>query len=196
MMLQLATTKNTPGALFGSTVCVTALLTMPTTAATDEAGISFWIPGQFGSLAAAPQQPGWSFADTYFHDSVSAGGDIALARQVELGALSRTATLNLNLNANISSRIDLDFATVGYVFATPVLGGQLGVSMVGGAGSNSTSINGTLTASLGPFTATRFGSLGDARDGFTDLYPMATLRWNAGVNNFMVYDRRYSGRHL
>ena len=26
----------------------------------DEGGVSFWIPGFFGSLAAAPQQPGWS----------------------------------------------------------------------------------------------------------------------------------------
>jgi hypothetical protein len=31
----------------------------------DENGISFWIPGFFGSLAATPQQPGWSLANTY-----------------------------------------------------------------------------------------------------------------------------------
>jgi hypothetical protein len=186
-MLQLATTKNTPAVRFGSTICVTTLLIMPTTAAADEGGVSFWIPGQFGSLAAAPQQPGWSFADTYYHTSVSAGGDVAIGREVELGALSRTATVNLNLNANVNARIDMDFATFAYVFATPVLGGQLGVSMTGAGGSNSTSVNGTLTASLGPLTVTRSGSIGDARDGFSDLYPMATLRRNAGVNNFMVY---------
>src|SRR5438105_4152603 len=28
----------------------------------DEGGVSFWVPGFFGSLAAAPQQPGWSLA--------------------------------------------------------------------------------------------------------------------------------------
>ena len=28
----------------------------------DEDGVSFWIPGFFGSLAAVPQQPGWSVA--------------------------------------------------------------------------------------------------------------------------------------
>jgi hypothetical protein len=30
----------------------------------DEGGISFWLPGTFGSLAAVPQQPGWSQALT------------------------------------------------------------------------------------------------------------------------------------
>jgi hypothetical protein len=28
----------------------------------DEGGVSFWLPGLYGSLAAAPQQPGWAFA--------------------------------------------------------------------------------------------------------------------------------------
>ena len=26
----------------------------------DEGGISFWLPGIYGSLAALPQQPGWA----------------------------------------------------------------------------------------------------------------------------------------
>jgi hypothetical protein len=29
-------------------------------ARTDEGGVSFWLPGQFASLAAAPAEPGWS----------------------------------------------------------------------------------------------------------------------------------------
>jgi hypothetical protein len=37
-----------------------ALMALPTIARADEGGVSFWIPGFFGSLAAAPQQPGWS----------------------------------------------------------------------------------------------------------------------------------------
>src|SRR6202023_421235 len=51
----------------------------------DESGVSFWVPGFFGSLAAAPQQPGWSLADVYYHTSVSAGGDVALAREIQIG---------------------------------------------------------------------------------------------------------------
>src|ERR1700744_1539877 len=46
----------------------------------DEDGISFWIPGFFGSLAAAPQQPGWALGSIYYHTSVSGGGNCALAR--------------------------------------------------------------------------------------------------------------------
>jgi hypothetical protein len=172
--------KALAGVLAASAIAMTT-----SNAKADEGGVSFWVPGLFGSLAAAPQQPGWSFASTYYHTSVSAGGDVAAARQFEIGAFRPTATVNLN--ANLNSRVDIDFLTLGYVFATPVLGGQLGVSMAGLGGSNTTSVNGTLTASIGPFTATRIGSIGDARDGFGDLYPMATLRWNAGVNNFMLY---------
>jgi len=33
---------------------------LPTVATADEGGVSFWLPRFFGSLAAAPQQPGWS----------------------------------------------------------------------------------------------------------------------------------------
>jgi hypothetical protein len=186
-MLQLPKTQSTSAVLCGAALSVAALAAAPMTAAADEGGISMWLTGQFGSLAAAPQQPGWSFADTYYHASVSAGGDVAAARQVELGLLARTAMVNLKVNANVNARIDLDFVTLGYVFATPVLGGQFGVSMAGAGGINSTSINGTLTASVGNLTATRSGSISDERGGFADLFPLATLRWNSGVNNYMVY---------
>jgi len=53
----------------------------------DEGGVSFWVPGFFGSLAAAPLQPGWSVATIYYHTSVDAGGDVAFARQVTRGNL-------------------------------------------------------------------------------------------------------------
>ena len=52
----------------------------PTIGLADEGGVSFWVPGTFGSLAATPQQPGWSFAGIYYHTTVSAGGDVAAAR--------------------------------------------------------------------------------------------------------------------
>ncbi len=168
-------------------VLLAAILALPTAASADEAGVSFWLPGLFGSLAAAPQQAGWSFTDIYYHTSVSASGAVAIGREVELGQLARTATVNVNLNASVNSRVDLDFATLGYVFATPVFGGQLGISMSEAGGGNTTSLSGTLTASLGDLTATRTGSISDSRDGFSDLYPMATLRWNNGANNYMLY---------
>src|SRR4030088_2976929 len=42
----------------------------------DEGGVSFWVPGFFGSLAAVPQQPGWALGTIYYHTSVSAGAAV------------------------------------------------------------------------------------------------------------------------
>jgi len=33
----------------------------------DEAGVSVWLPGTFGSLAAVPVQPGFQWSTTYYH---------------------------------------------------------------------------------------------------------------------------------
>jgi hypothetical protein len=60
-----------------SLLALGALALAPTIAAADEGGVSFWLPGFFGSLAAAPQQPGSSFGTIYYHTTVSAGGDVA-----------------------------------------------------------------------------------------------------------------------
>src|SRR5271169_5917217 len=54
-----------------------AALYFTNAARADEGGVSFWLPGLFGSLAAAPQQPGWSLMTTYYHTTVSGGGDVA-----------------------------------------------------------------------------------------------------------------------
>ncbi len=151
----------------------------------DEGGVSFWLPGQFGSLAAAPAQPGWSAAVTYYHTKVSAGGDVTAARELTVGRFSRT--LNVDLSANLHARVDAAFLNATYVLATPVFGGQFAVGMTGLFGHNQTSLNGALSASLGRFSGTRTGEITDARDGVGDLYPMATLKWNKGVHNFMTY---------
>src|SRR5262245_13006091 len=45
----------------------------------DEGGVSLWLPGFFGSLAASPLQPGWSLTSIYYHTTVSAGADVARA---------------------------------------------------------------------------------------------------------------------
>ncbi len=46
----------------------------------DENGISFWVPGFFGSLAATPQSPGWSLAVINYYTNVSASGNAALSQ--------------------------------------------------------------------------------------------------------------------
>jgi hypothetical protein len=63
------------------------LIAVPMVAIADEGGVSFWIPGFFGSLAAAPMQPGWSLTSFYYHTSVSAGADVARAREFEIGRI-------------------------------------------------------------------------------------------------------------
>ena len=158
---------------------------MPTVAVADEGGVSFWVPGTFGSLAATPQQPGWSFAGIYYHKSVSAGGDVAAARQVTIGKLN--PTVNVNLNASLHADADLAWLEAGYTFATPVFGGQLNINMTGIVGRTTTSVDGTLTAMAGPVVVTRTGNIDSSVGGFGDLYPQASLRWNMGVHNFMTY---------
>src|SRR5689334_2997032 len=83
-----------------------ALLALPIqTARADEGGVSFWIPGFFGSLAAVPAQaPGWSVTSIYYHDSVSAGGDVARAREFQIRNIpaNLTATVSANVNANVN----------------------------------------------------------------------------------------------
>jgi hypothetical protein len=152
----------------------------------DEGGVSFWLPGEFGSLIAAPQaQPGWALTIINYYTNVSAGGDVSASRQATIGRFN--PTVNINLNANLNANADLALVSPSYAFATPVLGGQLSLSMAGIVGRSTTSIDGTLTSALGPLTVTRRGSISDTETGFGDLYPQMALRWNSGVNNWMTY---------
>ena len=157
----------------------------PQRAVADESGVSFWLPGLFGSLAAVPVQPGLSGAMIYYHTTVSAGGDVSAAREAQIGGSG--VTVKANLNANLNANADLALFVPSYTFATPVLGGQAAVSLMAVYGRMSTSIAGTLLAGVGGIGIERSGQISDALTGFGDLYPMASLKWNAGVNNFMTY---------
>jgi len=79
-----------PRALVGGLAwaVLATVVSVPTVALADEGGVSFWIPGLFGSLAAAPQQPGFSLSSIYYHTTVSAGSDVALAREITTGAFT------------------------------------------------------------------------------------------------------------
>ncbi|MET3906686.1 hypothetical protein ABID59_001017 [Bradyrhizobium sp. S3.3.6] len=151
----------------------------------DESGVSYWLPGRFSSLAATPGVPGWSMAEVYYHTSVSAFGAAAAAREVQIGRFP--ATVNVDLNLRLNAQADLVLLNPTYTFATPVLGGQLAIGMTGLFGRSSADLNGTLTTGFGPFAATRMGSFGDSITSVGDLYPQLTLKWNAGVHNFMTY---------
>ena len=47
-----------PGLVIAS-VALGAVAAVPEIARADEGGVSFWIPGLYGSLAAVPGTPGW-----------------------------------------------------------------------------------------------------------------------------------------
>src|SRR6266702_6386848 len=166
-------------------LCGGILSTTSSLAVADDSGTSFWLPGTYGSLAAAPGTPGWALATVYYHTSVSAGADVAASREIQIGRFN--PALNVNLNANLHASADLAIIVPSYVFATPVFGGQLAVQMGTIVGSTSANVNGTLTATLPPFGLVRTDSISDTVTGFGDLYPLASLKWNAGVNNFMTY---------
>ena len=114
-MRKLASYRFAQGGIFAASVALGVALTMPQAAFADEGGVSFWIPGFFGSLAAAPQQPGWSLTTFYYHTSVNAGGDVAFARQVNRGRI--TTNFTGNLSASLDANADLAVLIPTYVFA-------------------------------------------------------------------------------
>jgi hypothetical protein len=140
-------------------------------AVADEGGVSFWLPGTYGSLAAVPAVPGWSFAAFNYYDSVSASKGADFVR-------------GGGIVAGVNSRIDFLFVNPAYVFATPALGGQASLGMGALIGPNTTSAFGTLT---GPGGTSLSGLRSDSVLGVGDLYPTGSLRWNWGVNNVMTY---------
>jgi hypothetical protein len=161
--------------LFAAITCATD------NARADEDGISFWIPGFFGSLAATPQQPGWSLAAINYYTDVSASGSAAVAREIRIGQFN--PKINISVNANVHAKFDLQMLIPTYVFATPFFGGQASASLIGLYGNNDTALNATLTA--GPFA--RSIGLQQTISGVGDLIPQFAVRWNAGVNNYMAY---------
>jgi hypothetical protein len=148
----------------------------------DESGISFWLPGLYGSLSATPTTPGWSVATIYYHTSVNASGAAAVAREFQVGRFS--PTVNFNLSVALSGQADLQFIAPTYTFADPVLGGQLSATLAGLWGRNTATVAGMLTGPLGNIFS---GVLSDALTSYGDLYPTMKLKWNQGVNNYMVY---------
>lgn len=142
-----------------------------TPATADEGGLSFWLPGQFASLAATPVTPGWSWATIYLHTDVSSGAGQQFPRggRVDLG---------------IAGRGDLVAYGPTYVFATPFLGAQASVSVLGIAGRNNASAALSLTGPLGNTIAL---NRSEGLTSYGDVIAQVALKWNKGVHNYMVY---------
>lgn len=63
--MRLGPLRNAVIAVFGLAVSIGLF---PANA--DEGGVSFWLPGQYGSFAAVPGEPGWSIGTVYYYTSV------------------------------------------------------------------------------------------------------------------------------
>jgi hypothetical protein len=137
----------------------------------DEGGLSFWLPGQFGSLAAVPTTPGWELGTIYYHGSVNAGGN-------------KDFPISGKVTAGVDGRVNFLFLAPTYTFADPVLGGQAGASLAWAFGRSTATADVTIT---GPLGRTIAGSQSDSIFGGSDLYPLGTLKWNSGKNNWMLY---------
>ena len=148
-----------------------ALALVPQHSIADEGGVSFWLPGQFGSFAAVPQAPGWSLPLAYFHASSSASG-------------SKNFPIGGKTTAGVDGRVDALFAFPTYVFSQPLLGGQASVGVGWGYGTTEVSADATLTGPRGNVVTL---NPSDSTPGGSDLYPQAALRWNDGNNNFVAY---------
>ncbi|WP_029081643.1 transporter [Bradyrhizobium sp. th.b2] len=152
-----------------------ALATMPRTALADAGGLSFWLPGAFGSLAAAPAVPGWSYATIYLHLQSSGGRG---ANFVLPGGGRGAVAVGLTDHA------DALVQGITYTSALPVLGGQAALTILGAPGNVGVGVGATLT---GPLGNTVSGVRTDNRTTFADVFYQGTLKWNQGVHNEMVY---------
>jgi hypothetical protein len=155
--------------------CAIALIALPQHALADAGGVSFWLPGTFGSLAATPVSPGWAYETIYIHLQMNAGAGTTF---VTTNGIRGSVVAGLNAHA------DALVEGVTYTFATPVLGGQAGFSVLAAPGTIGVGINGSLT---GPLGNTISGGKSDTRTTLTDVFYQGTLKWNQGVNNEMVY---------
>ena len=152
--------------LFGA-----ALLGTCDRAQADEGGIGFWLPGQYGSLAAVPGSPGLSATALYYHASADAGRGEAIPRGGRL---------------DIGVRGDVDLAIFGptWGFEEKLFGAHAGVGLLAGYGQSVASVSGQLT---GPNGNTISAQRTDTLTGFADLFPLMSLAWNDGVHNYMTY---------
>jgi hypothetical protein len=166
-------------------LAIAAIAGLSNQAKSDEGGIGFWVPGFCGSLAAVPQTPGFSFANVFLHSPVTAGGNVAFARQVTRGNL--TTNFSGNLDIGLRGRADLYLAAPTYVFDTTIFGGRPAVSIALPYGRSFGLVDATLTGAVGPIGFTRSGAASDVITGFGDQAPMFNINWNAGVHNYMAY---------
>ncbi|MBU3622004.1 transporter [Polynucleobacter sp. CS-Odin-A6] len=135
----------------------------------DEGGSAFWLSGQYASMAAVPSSPGWSLVTMPYIYSGNADK-------------SKTFQNGKSVNAGLSTRESIVLFQLGYSSEEKILGGQPYIGVGWGPGANSTS-------AFASINANRSVELNRSNSvvGSQDIYPLASLSWNKGNNNFMTY---------
>jgi hypothetical protein len=141
------------------------------TAHADEGGVSFWLPGNFGSFAATPSDPGWS-CPLLLYPSI---GHQEAGKQTVLGG---------RIAAGMRSSCGLLFLTPTLTFAKPWWGAQASAAL--GLGFGYATVEVDVVASPPGGAGLDVGT-SDERVGITDLNPTLTLKWARGVHNTMLY---------
>lgn len=151
------------------------IVSLPSQARADAGGVGLWLPGIFGSLAAAPGVPGWSYASIYLHLQANAAGS---QNFVTSNGARGTVVTGLNAHGDALA------LGITYISPMPVLGGQAAVSILTAPGNVGVGIDATLT---GPRGNAISGAVTDNRTTVSDVFYQGTLKWNQGVHNEMVY---------
>lgn len=150
--------------------CLLAATVVATHAHADEGGVPFWFSGQYASLAAIAPTPDLTVTLLPYYYSGSADR-------------SKTFPRGDTLVAGVDSHVGLVNMQLAYAWDSKLFGGVPMIGLSWGAGNNGTSAN--LLASLP--SASPQAAVSDSVSGGTDLYPIATLSWNKGNDNGMVY---------
>lgn len=150
-------------------------LMAPAVALADEGGLSFWMPGQYASFAASKTDPGWSVdLETYVSRGTQSSGTLAAARG----------------GTRVSGRTvvqDYFYITPGYTFDMAVLDGQLYVAATFGYTWVDNKADAVVSRRTRRTTVTTETNVDEVGWGVADISPLATLKWEFGVHNLMVY---------
>lgn len=135
----------------------------------DEGGSAFWLSGQYASMAAVPSSPGWSLVTMpYIYSGKS--------------DKTKVSQSGKSVNAGLSARESIVLFQLGYSSEEKILGGQPYIGVGWGPGANTTSAFASVNASRNVEFSRSNSVLG-----IQDLYPLASLSWNKGNDNYMTY---------
>src|SRR4051794_5873057 len=87
----------------------------------DEAGVGFWLPGDFGRFTATPPEPGWALPVIYFYSSADQAAEKTFPRAGRV-------------TAGVDARANLIYAAPTYTFAKTVDGAQASIGIAAAYG--------------------------------------------------------------